>query len=69
MKYCFSRSPGLYAWAADRVAQSVLGRSISEARQQIQRMLRLQGEPIIEVQPAWWPRMPYLAFRIHVEAQ
>ncbi len=56
-------------WSAESVAQAVLGRSLSESRQQVQRVVVLQGEPEMEVRPTWWPRMPFLAFRIHVEAQ
>jgi len=63
-------SRGLEAdWSQERVVQAVLGRNRQEATAELRRVVALGSEPRISVWPAWWKWMPYLPFRITVEAQ
>jgi hypothetical protein len=50
----------------DGLAQGVAGKKTSEAAAWIQKTLDLQNPPAISVFPEWWPRLPYLPFRISV---
>lgn len=56
-------------WSQERVVQAVLGRNRQEAAAELRRVVVLQSEPIIRIWPDWWKWMPYLPFRITVEAQ
>jgi hypothetical protein len=49
-----------------RVIQSVLGRSSRQAAQTLAAQLRMDEPARIALQPAWWPRLPVLPFRIQV---
>ncbi len=41
-----------------------LGQSPEEARARLMDALPLSAPPVIEIAPPWWPRLPYLPFRI-----
>lgn len=56
-------------WSPERVVQAVLGRNRQEAADELQRVVALQSDPLIHIWPSWWQWMPYLPFRITVEAQ
>ena len=51
-----------------RAIQLVLGMDPQAARQKLEQELALDGAPEISLIPAWWPRLPMLPFRIHVES-
>jgi hypothetical protein len=57
------------AWTAEQVAGLALGKTPTEAGKVIASQIALQAPPRILIQPSWWARMPYLAFRIQVVAQ
>ncbi|MFM8319823.1 MAG: hypothetical protein ACKOC5_02825, partial [Chloroflexota bacterium] len=46
--------------------QSVLGAGLGQAGARLQHSLHLEEPPVISMQPAWWPVMPVLPFRITV---
>ena len=48
------------------VIQAVLGRSRRLAEQQLVSSIPMDEPPIITVRPGWWPRLPYLPFRVSV---
>jgi len=50
------------------VARAVQGMSPSEAGQQLESMLPLASPPQIELVPSWWPWLPFLQFRIVINA-
>ena len=45
----------------------VLGVDPEAASQQLKSELALERPPVIRLTPAWWPRLPILPFRIHIE--
>ena len=55
-------------WKPEDV-NALTNRSTSEAVNWLDHRYALDGDPAIEVSPIWWPRMPFLAFRITVEVQ
>lgn len=58
------------SWAViDEVAirENLRGKSPDAAEQYLKRHLSLAAEPSVEVSPEWWPRVPWLPFRISVE--
>ncbi|NMB90266.1 MAG: hypothetical protein GYA17_18045, partial [Chloroflexi bacterium] len=56
-------------WKAEQIIRAVLGQAPLAAAQALQSQLSLDGAPEIVVWPAWWPRLPFLPFRIEVMAQ
>lgn len=52
--------------AEERVVQTVMGRSSEQAAQALAGQLAMDEPARIAVQPAWWPRLPVLPFRIQV---
>ncbi len=72
--------PGVYTWqvrarrrlvahySPQSVIQTVLGASPQEARQRLQAALKLETAPLIHLTPSWWPRLPFLPFRIEVRS-
>ena len=56
-------------WSQEGVVQGVLGRNRQEAAAELRRVIVLQSEPEIRIWPEWWKWLPYLPFRITVEAQ
>jgi hypothetical protein len=51
-----------------KAIQLVLGLEPEAARQKLEQGLALDDVPEISLSPAWWPRLPMLPFRIHVES-
>lgn len=51
------------------IARSVTGLQIDQARYNLTNSLNLESEPIIQLTPYWWPRLPYLPFRIVISSQ
>lgn len=45
----------------------VLGLPPTLAARRLAAALPLDGSPVIQINPSWWPRMPVLPFRIHVK--
>lgn len=50
-----------------QVANMVMGLPPSEAIPKLEANLPLDGRPQILLYPSWWPRLPYLSFRIMVK--
>lgn len=50
----------------DEIKHLIKGRERVEAQSIIQTRLGLNQAPIMTIFPAWWPRLPWLAFRIEV---
>lgn len=48
---------------------AVAGQTPARARALLRQMVPLQGDPQIRLLPGFWPRLPYLTFRIRVEVQ
>jgi hypothetical protein len=55
-------------WRADDVME-LTNRTPEEAADWLAEHYPLDGEPVISLTPDWWPRMPFLAFRISINAQ
>ena len=53
-------------WSEQDAVRAVLGRPVDEAARILAAALPLAGEPRIEVYPSWWPRMPFLPFRLEM---
>ena len=53
--------------APDHVRELVAGQPIDDAQLRLVSALPLSGAPDILVQPEWFPRVPWMLFRIHVE--
>jgi hypothetical protein len=45
---------------------AAMGLSPTQAAQRLEQNLPLESPPRISLVPAWWPRMPFLPFRIHI---
>ena len=54
--------------AAEAIAL-LIGKPITEASQSLHLELPLAEAPIIQITPAWWPRLPLAAFRIQVSPE
>jgi hypothetical protein len=50
----------------DRVRELVLGQPIDESQFRLLSALSLNGAPTITVRPEWYPRLPWMSFRIDV---
>jgi hypothetical protein len=55
-------------WSPDEVAHLARGKSLTAAARAIQESLGLIEAPKIDIWPQWWPRLPDIPFRIHVQA-
>jgi len=55
--------------SASEAVQIALGLDPCQAVQRLTVRLPLEQPPDIELQPAWWPRLPILPFRISVQSQ
>jgi hypothetical protein len=51
---------------SDSLMMALRGRSVAEASQILQDRAALETPPRIQVWPRWWPRLPFLPFRIEV---
>jgi len=49
------------------IRQAVSGLSVERAQDYLRQSLPLQADPIVQIWPSWFGRVPYLAFRTEVE--
>lgn len=49
------------------IVSTVLGQTPSRAKRQLTEKYNLTNPPQISIFPSWWPRLPFLPFRIKVE--
>lgn len=56
-------------WSEAALVQSVLGSRVADVGQRLNKALPLDGDPVVQVSPSWWKRLPFLAFRIDLEAR
>ncbi|MBS3750878.1 MAG: hypothetical protein KGY39_05150, partial [Anaerolineales bacterium] len=49
------------------IVSTVLGQTPSRAKRQLTEKYNLSNPPRISIIPSWWPRLPFLPFRIKVE--
>ncbi len=54
---------------AGEIRQSVRGMEVAEVEEHLARHLSLATDPLIEVYPEWWGRLPWLPFRITVNVE
>lgn len=55
------------AWNTSEIAQLLLGEIPSQAEEKLVNEYDLSETPAISLYPAWWPRLPFLPFRVEVE--
>lgn len=55
------------AWSPDSLARYAAGKSPAQAAAGITAMMDLPTPARVRVSPSWWPRLPFLSFRIQVE--
>jgi hypothetical protein len=53
-------------WSKDNVIHLVRGKDLITAAVVVQEKLLLKSPPQFSMSPHWWPRLPYLPFRIQV---
>jgi hypothetical protein len=53
----------------DLVRELVRGQPPDRARWLVANLVDLEGAPLVDVQPEWFPRLPWLPFRIRVQVQ
>jgi hypothetical protein len=56
-------------WSSEAVAALVMGRKPEEAERLLRERFGLQSPAEVALLPSWWPYLPFLSFRIQVEAQ
>lgn len=56
-------------YGEDEVISMVLGQSPEAAKRMLENRLVLKSSPVIQMIPGWWPKIPYLPFRVRVIAQ
>jgi len=56
-------------WSQEAEVQGILGGRPGEVSRRLQENLGLIKPPRMILQPAWWPRLPFLAFRIRFEVE
>jgi hypothetical protein len=54
--------------AESQALAAAMGLSPTQAAQRLQQNLPLESPPRISLVPTWWPRLPFLPFRIHISA-
>jgi hypothetical protein len=59
----------LPAWSSESIATLVLGRKPQDAGTLLRDRYGLKTPAQVALQPAWWPYLPFLSFRIQVEVQ
>jgi hypothetical protein len=59
----------LPAWSSESIAALVLGRKPQDAGALLRDRYGLKTSAQVALQPAWWPYLPFLSFRIQVEVQ
>jgi len=50
----------------EQLAVALVGKPSKEAGMVLSQQLKLREVPVISIFPSWWPRLPYLPFRIHM---
>lgn len=53
-------------WSGDMAAQALVGNSPAEVVSKLTEMFSLAEPPEVHLFPSWWPRMPWVPFRIEV---
>jgi len=56
-------------WSRDAVIGATLGQDPAMEASLLKSLVDLREEPQIDLRPAWWFRMPYLAFQVTVETR
>jgi hypothetical protein len=56
-------------WSKEQVVHLIRGKDLITAAGVVQDTLLLKSAPHFQMSPHWWPRLPYLPFRIQVGAQ
>ena len=59
----------LPAWSAESIAAMVMGRRSQDVGVLLRDHYGLKTPAQVALQPAWWPYLPFLSFRIQVEIQ
>ena len=54
-------------WNTAEIGRLLLGQNPLQAREFLMEKYELDHEPTISLSPAWWPRLPFLPFRMTVE--
>ena len=57
------------AWSPESVAAQMVGRKPADVSRLLRQRLGLQHPAQVTLLPSWWPYLPFLSFRIQVEAQ
>jgi hypothetical protein len=56
-------------WSSEAVAALVMGQKPEDAERLLSERFGLQSPVEVTLVPFWWPYLPFLSFRIQVEAQ
>jgi hypothetical protein len=56
-------------WSSEAVAALVMGQKPEDAERLLSERFGLQSPVEVALVPFWWPYLPFLSFRIQVEAQ
>jgi hypothetical protein len=56
-------------YSTNAIVQATMGKTPRQALVQISAMMHHQALPQIQIFPTWWPRLPYIPFRIEVISQ
>ena len=56
-------------WHRETMIRSLLGARPDDVPAILGESYPLVGEPVVRLQPRWWPRLPYLPLRIQLEAK
>ena len=56
-------------WSSEAVASLIMGRKPEEAARLLRERFSLLNPAEVALLPSWWPYLPFLSFRIQVEAQ
>jgi hypothetical protein len=57
------------AWSSESISALVMGRKPTDASVLLRERYGLQTPAQMALQPSWWPYLPFLSFRIQVEAK
>ncbi len=49
------------------IREGIGGKAVTQAEEYLSRHFRLAEAPTVQVSPAWWPRVPWLFFRISIQ--
>jgi hypothetical protein len=59
----------LPSWSSESISAMVMGRKTQDAGLFLRNRFGLKTPAQVALQPAWWPYLPFLSFRIQVEVQ